>query len=201
MSNRKSRKWIIIILVPSVLVGITAAVLFPRYYKSHIAQAYKIPTSGMKPTLLVGDYIIADKSIRKLDQIERGDIIIFAYPKDPSKDYIKRIIGLPDDLIKIKNKALYINGILYEEEYVVHEDNRIFPRDKPPYAIRDNFGPITVPENALFVLGDNRDSSNDSRFWGFVDIYDLKGRATTIYWSVDRENNKVRWERIWKEIK
>jgi len=151
----------------------------------------------MKPTLLVGDHILADKFPLNLDKIERGDIIVFVYPPDPRKDFVKRVVGLPGETIEIRDRELYIDGNLLEENYVLHIDNHIFPAD---VNSRDNFGPIRVPENSLFVLGDNREASYDSRFWGFVELTKVKGKVTKIYWSWDKENSQVRWERIGKTV-
>lgn len=156
-----------------------------------------MPSGSMKPTLLVGDHIIADKSLKNLGEIERGDILVFVYPPDPRKDFVKRAIGLPGDLIEIIDKALYINERLFKENYVIHTDAHIFPANKNP---RDNFGPFSVPEKSLFVLGDNRDASFDSRFWGIVDLGKVKGKVTKIYWSWDKENSQIRWNRIGQTV-
>jgi len=156
-----------------------------------------MPSGSMKPTLLVGDHILADKFPLNLDKIERGDIIVFVYPPDPRKDFVKRVVGLPGETIEIRDRELYIDGNLLEENYVLHIDNHIFPAD---VNSRDNFGPIRVPENSLFVLGDNREASYDSRFWGFVELTKVKGKVTKIYWSWDKENSQVRWERIGKTV-
>ena len=147
----------------------------------------------MKPTLLVGDHILVGKLLKNFDEIERGDIVVFVYPPDPRKDFVKRVIGLPGDLIEIIDKELYINERLFKEIYVIHTDDHIFPAK---INSRDNFGPIRVPEDSLFVLGDNRDASFDSRFWGFVELSMVKGKVTRIYWSWDKQNSQVRWNRI-----
>jgi signal peptidase I len=165
--------------------------------KVFLFQAYKIPAGSLKPTILIGDHILAKKRFAVKQGIKRGDMIIFAYPKDTSKDYIKRVIAMGGETIEIVNKEVFINGHLLEEPYVIHIDPRIMTKD---FLNRDNFGPVTVPESALFVMGDNRDSSNDSRFWGFVEKSEVKGKAFTIYWSWDSENFKVRWNRIGKKI-
>ena len=194
----KSKKLRIGIIILSVVVGLVLLTGLQNYYKAWVFQAYKMPSGSMQPTLLVGDHFFADKSIKNLKEIQRGDVIIFAYPVDPRKDFVKRVIGMPGDTIEIKDKNLYINGELYPEEYVIHSDQSIFPAKRNP---RDNFGPVAVPMNALFVLGDNRDESLDSRFFGFVEESKVKGRATTIYWSWDKNHHSARWDRIGKRIR
>lgn len=124
-------------------------------------------------------------------------MIVFPFPEDTSKDFIKRVVAVGGETIEIVNKKVFINGKSIEEPYVVHSDPRIIPKALRP---RDNYGPSLVPENLLFVMGDNRDQSYDSRFWGFVEKAAVKGKAYTIYWSWDKENFKVRWNRIGKKI-
>jgi signal peptidase I len=112
---------------------------------------------------------------------------------DTYKDFLKRVIGLPGDLIEIKDKEIYVNKNLFNEDYVIHTDKNIIPAGVRP---RDNLGPLRVPHDSLFVLGDNRDASFDSRFWGFVDLGKVKGKVTRIYWSWDEKKSQVRWDRI-----
>ncbi|MGM0681011.1 MAG: signal peptidase I, partial [Thermodesulfobacteriota bacterium] len=128
-----------------------------------------------------------------VDKPERKDIIVFEYPVEPSKDFIKRVIGLPGDRIKIIDKKVFVNGKRFKVEAAVHRDSRIIPGELSP---RDNYGPVTVPEKSLFVMGDNRDNSHDSRFWGFVDFRKVKGKAVILYWSWDSEEFSPRWSRI-----
>ena len=109
--------------------------------------------------------------------------MVFQYPVDPSQDFIERVVGLPGEILEMRNKKVFVNNRLLEEPYVRHTDPHIIPAQVGP---RDNFGPITVPDNSLFVMGDNRDESFDSRFWGFVDASALKGRALYIYWSENK---------------
>ena len=151
----------------------------------------------MKPTLLVGDHIFVKKLFYNKAEPSRGDIIVFKYPIDPEKDFIKRLIGIPGDVIEIRNKHLYINHKRLNYDHGVYTDPNIIPGNIRP---RDNLGPITVPQNSLFVLGDNRDQSFDSRFWGFVDLEAVKGRAFAIYWSWDKKKFMVRWDRVEKKI-
>jgi len=138
-----------------------------------------------------------DKLPKARDNIKRGDIIVFSYPPDPRKDFIKRAIGLPGDLIELRDKEIYINNSPLKENYVIHTDKNIIPAGGKP---RDNFGPIRIPNDSVFVLGDNRDASFDSRFWGSVDINKVKGKVTRIYWSWDKEISQVRWDRIGQTV-
>lgn len=193
---KKYNKWYVYlgcwILVTFIIQPIVSSSI-----REFLIQAYKIPAGSLKPTILIGDQILARKRFAVKQGIKRGDMIIFPFPKDVSKDYIKRVVAMGGETIEIVNKEVFINGHLLQEPYVIHTDNRIMPKGS---MNRDNFGPVTVPENAFFVLGDNRDQSNDSRFWGFVEKSEVKGKAYTIYWSWDRENFKVRWNRIGKKI-
>ncbi len=187
--------------IESVLVAFVIA----AFIISFIVQAFKIPSGSMIPTLLVGDHLFVNKFIygvkipyfRKtivpVTDPKREDVIVFIYPQDRSKDFIKRVIGVAGDKIEMKNKKLFINGKAYADPYGVYDDPVILPADVQP---RDNFGPVIVPEHALFVMGDNRDHSLDSRFWGFVDLKDVQGKAFILYWSWDREEKNVRWGRL-----
>lgn len=159
---------------------------------------YKIPAKSMVPTLLNGDHILVNKFFYYVREPLPGDIIIFELPRNPKQAFIKRIIGKPGDKIEIKAKALYINDIVISEPYTINTDPQIIPQEAQP---RDFFGPIIVPKNHLFMLGDNRDYSSDSRFWGFLPVDGVKGKVSNIYWSWDKENKNVRWERIGKSVK
>ena len=165
--------------------------------KTHIAQAYKIPAGSMLNTLQIGDHIIANKFIFTRSQPQRGDIVVLPFPKDPSIDYVKRVIGLGGETIEIRNKDIYINGIMLKEDYVIKDSSTIIPKDSGP---RDNLEPLLIPNDSLFVLGDNRDNSYDSRFFGYVKRESLKAKVIYIYWSWDKDNLKVRWNRIGKTI-
>jgi signal peptidase I len=159
----------------------------------------------MKNTLLIGDHILVNKFIYgvrlpywrntliPIKSPQRGDIIVFKYPEDPNKDFIKRVIGAPGDVVEYRDKQLIINGRRVENDVGIHTDPRVIPG---AYKKRDNFGPIKIPPNKLFVMGDNRDESYDSRFWGFVDMQAVNGRAFMIYWSWDNSNFGVRWKRL-----
>jgi len=196
----KLREW-----AESIVIALILALII----RSFIIQAFKIPSGSMVPTLLIGDHLlvckfsywikipIINKTVVKFRDPKREDVIVFIYPVDPKKDFIKRVIGLPGDKIEIKDKKVYINGELYPDPHAYHSDSRIFPADVLP---RDNFGPVVVPKNKYFVMGDNRDSSYDSRFWGFVDREDILGKALIIYWSWERPFYHIRWNRIGKII-
>lgn len=195
MENRSKKRWILIFSI--VALSCILFVLAPFLLRTFVVQAFKIPAGSMKPTLLVGDRILVDKLTKNLDKIGRGDIVVFVFPPDPRKDFVKRVIGLPNDLIEIRDKTLYVNGDLFQEDYVIHTDPNII---SAKYRSRDNLGPIRVPQNSIFALGDNRDASFDSRFWGFVELSKVKGKVTTIYWSWDKENSQVRWDRIGQTV-
>ena len=185
--------------------AIIIAILIAVVVRTFIVQAYKIPSRSMVPTLLVGDHLLVNKFIygvkvpffRKtiipITDPQRGNIVVFIYPNDRDKDYIKRVIGVSGDRIEIKNKIIFINGKQYSDSFGIYSDNIIYPASMQP---RDNFGPVTVPPESLFVMGDNRDESADSRFWGFVDLKDVEGKAFIIYWSWNREENNLRWQRF-----
>ncbi|MBU4263272.1 MAG: signal peptidase I [Proteobacteria bacterium] len=165
--------------------------------KQNFIQAYKIPSGAMIPTLLIGDQILVDKHIYKNKEPDRGDIVIFPYPVKPEQDFIKRVVALGGDTIEIKEKQTYLNGKLLQEPYAIHKDPKIFPTGENQ---RDFYGPITVPTDSVFVMGDNRDNAYDSRFWGFVKKDTIKAKIINIYWSWDKEAGSVRWDRIGKPI-
>jgi len=185
--------------------AILIALLLALFIRTFVVQAFKIPSGSMKNTLLIGDHILVNKFIYgiknplngntwiPIKEPERRDIVVFKYPMNPEQDYIKRVIGVEGDTIEIKDKKVYVNGEPQEEDYTIFLDKRVLPGSLQP---RDNMGPITVPENSLFVMGDNRDNSYDSRFWKFVDLKAVKGKAFVLYWSWDKENFSVRWSRI-----
>jgi len=164
--------------------------------KAYAYQGYRIPSGSMKPAILIGDHIIAKKYAYVLNTPKRNDIIIFIYPEDPTKDWIKRVVGVGGDVVKIRDKQLYVNGKAAEAGF--HADSLVYPRGKNPH---DNYGPVEVPRNALFVLGDNRDRSVDSRFFGFVPLESVKGQAYFIYWSKDPFRGRIRRDRIGTWIK
>jgi len=189
--------------------SIIIAVILALIIRTLVVQAFKIPSASMEDTMLIGDHLLVNKFIYglrvpfvddrflKIRDPQRGDVIVFEYPEDPSKDFIKRVIGTPGDTIQVINKKVYVNGKLYVNPHEVHKESDMIPEVQNP---RDNTQPIKVPENAYFVMGDNRDRSYDSRFWGFVKNDKIKGLAFIKYWSWDREKNRVRWNRIGRTI-
>lgn len=185
---------------------IISALILAFLIMTFIVQAFKIPSGSMIPTLLIGDHLLVnkfiygikipftDKSILAIKKPKRGDIVIFKFPKDTDKDFIKRVIGVEGDVIEIRDKILFVNGKEQKESYIQHSDNVFIDS-------RDNFGPYIVPPNKIFVMGDNRDQSNDSRFWGDVDMKYIKGEALILYWSWDNTKTFPRFERIGRLIK
>ena len=189
--------------------SIIIAIILALVIRTFVVQAFKIPSGSMEDTPAIGDHILvskfiygtkipfSDKRILKIRDPRRGDVIVFEYPEDPSKDFIKRVIGTPGDEVEVKEKKVYINGMPYENPHEVHKEKELIPREQNP---RDNFGPVKVPENSYFVMGDNRDRSYDSRFWGFVKNPKIKGLAFIKYWSWDSARFRVRWGNIGRLI-
>jgi signal peptidase I len=188
--------------------ALVIAVILALFIRAFVVQAFKIPSGSMQNTLLIGDYILVNKFIygvkipfTKITVIpvknpRRGDIVVFKFPKDPSKDFIKRVVAVGGDTIMIRDKRVYVNDELQEEDYAVYTDGRILPSSGVYGTTRDNLAPLKVPEGKLFVMGDNRDESNDSRFWHFADVSAVKGKAFIIYWSWNRKDVDVRWKRL-----
>ena len=185
--------------------AILVAIVLALFIRTFIIQAFKIPSGSMKETLKIGDHILVNKfiygvkipfsqtTIVPITNPKHGDIVVFKFPEDPKKDFIKRVIAVAGDVVEVRDKQVYVNRKLLNHDFGIHTDSYIFPSSVQP---RDNFGPVVVPEKSIFVMGDNRDQSYDSRFWGFVDLKALKGKALMIYWSWDKENFGVRWNRI-----
>jgi len=185
--------------------AIIVALVLALFIRTFVVQAFKIPSGSMEPTLEIGDHILVNKfiygiklpftsiSLLPLGNPKRGEVIVFIYPLDTSKDFIKRVVAVEGDTVKIVNKKLYINGAEVDDSHAVYKENTIFAAE---IQKRDNFGPVTVPKGHLFVLGDNRDRSLDSRFWGFVPLKDVRGKAFMIYWSWNGQETTLRWKRI-----
>ena len=185
--------------------AILIALVLALFIRSFVIQAFKIPSGSMIPTLLIGDHLLVSKFIYgiknplngetwvTIERPEHGDIVVFKYPVNPDQDFIKRVIGVAGDRIKIINKVLYVNDTIVEVKQAVNLDPNILPGSE---STRDNFGPITVPPDSIFVMGDNRDNSYDSRFWNFVPLRNIKGKAFILYWSWNSEDFSVRWRRI-----
>jgi len=193
--------------IEAILVAVVLALII----RTFVVQAFKIPSGSMKNTLLIGDHILVNKFIYgvkipfsgstliPVKDPEKGDIVVFKYPQEPSKDFIKRVVGVAGDRIEIRNKKVYVNGKRQKHEFAIFTDNRSLPG-------RDFLGTITVPKDSLFVMGDNRDNSHDSRFWGYVKLKAVKGKAFIIYWSWNGENqgsivDYIRWSRMGKLLK
>jgi len=196
-------------LIKEYAKAIITALLLALLIRTFVIQAFKIPSGSMMPTLLIGDHILvnkfiygtkipfSDRRILVFKKPERGDIIVFKYPEDPERDFIKRVIAIGGDSIESSDKVVYVNGKPLEEPYVQHVDPPIRPKGND---LRDNFGPITVPMEKAFVMGDNRDQSYDSRWWGFVEMKDIRGEALIIYWSWD-PHKWLRFDRIGRMVK
>jgi signal peptidase I len=163
--------------------------LMSTLIKTNLVEAYKIPSGAMIPTLLIGDHLLADKHVYKTSSPNRGDIIIFPYPEDPKRNFIKRLIAIEGDVVELRDGRLYLNGSEQAETYLNKTDD-------VSVNSRGNYGPVTVPAGMLFFLGDNRERSMDSRVYGFVTRSSIKGKAISLYWSWDNENHKVRWDRL-----
>lgn len=173
------------------------AVIFVNFARIFVFQAFKIPTGSMEDNLKIGDHIIVNKFIYGADghnpmhglpmrEVRRGDIIVFRYPLQPDTDFVKRVIGMPGDVIEIRDKNVSVNGIQLNEPYVIHVDPQTYPLQPAlpePYRSRDQFGPYSVAPDSYFAMGDNRDRSSDSRYWGTVPRSMIKGRAFIVYWS------------------
>ena len=194
-------------LLREYLEAAAIAILLALFIRAFVVQAFKIPSGSMIPTLLIGDHILVNKFIYgiknpftddtlvPISNPKRKDVIVFEYPVNPSQDFIKRVIGVGGDRIRIIDKQVYVNGKPLKVANTIFLDKRIIPGRMQP---RDNFGPVVVPKDSLFVMGDNRDNSDDSRYWGFVNLKEVKGKAFMIYWSWDSDDFSVRWNRIGK---
>ncbi len=201
MANEKKKKGI----VREYVEAFATAIILALIIRAFIIQAFKIPSGSMEPTLLVGDHILVNKFIYgthipftndvvlPLRSPKQKDVVVFEYPRDESIDFIKRVIGRPGDKVQIVNKQVYINGTALKEPYAYHGDPEVLPATESP---RDNFGPIVVPKGDYFMMGDNRDFSNDSRFWGFVKRDLILGQAEIIYFSWNPKTYRVRWNRF-----
>jgi len=197
--------------VEAIVVAFAIAIVI----RTFVIQAFKIPSGSMIPTLRIGDHLLVNKFLLGtpvdvpftdihlfmmpgLRKPQRGDVIVFKYPEDPTRDFIKRVIGVEGDVIGSKDKILYVNGRKSVEPYVQHVDSFVKPDGMDR---RDNFGPVNVPKDSVFVMGDNRDQSYDSRFWGFVNSSQIKGKAIILYWSWDTDKSWPRLDRIGRIIR
>jgi signal peptidase I len=216
--------------------SIVIAVILALFVRTWVVQAFKIPTASMENNLLVGDHLLVNKYVfgptesdlaRKLlpvRDIRRGDIVVFKYPDEPERDFIKRVIGLPGDTVELRNKKVHINGEPIDEPYVHFlEPAVVAGHEVTSFDVRERYGPVRVPDGQYFVMGDNRDNSQDSRYWGFLPRHFIKGRALMIYWSYESGGEqdagdgvgatvrqlfsvvthfftRTRWERVFQQI-
>jgi signal peptidase I len=199
--------------------SICIAVILALFVRTFVVQAFKIPTGSMENNLLIGDHLLVNKFVHAptatrleemllpIDRIRRGDIIVFKYPEDPERDFIKRVIGLPGDTIELKNKKVHIDGKPLDEPYVQF----LIPPDEEggngDFDVRVQYGPVTVPDGHYFMMGDNRDNSQDSRYWGFLPQDYVKGRALFVYFSFGEDTGGlgsmlggIRWGRMLHQI-
>jgi len=202
MTDQKSR-------LREYVEAFVIAVVLALFVRTFVVQAFKIPSGSMIPTLLIGDHILVNKfvygiklpftnmTLIPVGRPRRDDVIVFKYPQDETKDFIKRVIGLPGDRVEVRHQQVYVNDHPLSEPFAVHQEGVTPETETRP---RDEFGPVTVPTDSYFVMGDNRDHSLDSRFWGFVSSDKIKGRAFLVYWSWDGLGEWVRWERIGKVV-
>lgn len=187
--------------------SIVIAVILALFIRTFVVQAFKIPTGSMENNLLIGDHLLVNKfvfgpsasalerAILPFGTISRGDIVVFKYPEEPQRDFIKRVIGLPGDTLELREKKVYINGVPLDEPYVhfLSPPNHSADSEVTSLDVRERFGPVTVPSDQYFAMGDNRDNSQDSRYWGFLPRDYVKGKALLIYWSFesDREDYEL----------
>jgi signal peptidase I len=196
-------------LLRETLTSLCLAALLALVIRTFVVQTFEIPSGSMENTLEVGDYLIANKFLygirlpwsgERLLPIrapKRGDVVIFQFPEDRSQDYIKRLVGLPGDEIMVRNKQTYVNGKPFSDPHEIHKDSLTIPAALSP---RDDFGPVRVPAGSYFMMGDNRDESYDSRFWGFVKETDIVGMAMVKYWSRVPGTWTIRWGSLGKLI-
>lgn len=199
--------------------SIVIAVILALFIRTFVVQAFKIPTGSMEPNLLVGDHLLVNKfvfaptvsaverALLPTRPIRRGDIVVFKFPEDPERDFIKRVIGLPGETVELKAHRLLIDGKPLDEPYAHY-----VPRgagglgETTADDVRENYGPVVVPAGAVFAMGDNRDNSQDSRYWGFLPMQNIKGRALMIYWSFESDGGSLnpvtqtRWARLLHQI-
>jgi signal peptidase I len=201
--------------------SILIAVVLALFIRTWVVQAFKIPTGSMENNLLIGDHLLVNKlafaptlsplerQVLPIRDIARGDIIVFKYPEEPERDFIKRVIGLPGETVELRHKKVYINGRPIDEPYV-HYQSAPSPENAPPIFgdPTESYGPRTVPAGHYFMMGDNRDNSQDSRYWGFLPASYVKGKALMIYWSFDPNAagaaavvTSTRWNRLLHQIK
>ena len=212
--------------------SIVIAVILALFVRTWAVQAFKIPTGSMENNLLIGDHLLVNKfvfgptssgpesGLLPVREPRRGDIVVFKYPDEPERDFIKRVIGLPGETLELRNKKVYVNGQPLDEPFVHFLEPASTSQEVTSFDVRERYGPVRVPDGQYFVMGDNRDNSQDSRYWGFLPRDYIKGRALMIYWSYDagpdqnaQDNTiarvvsvithfftRTRWERIFRQI-
>lgn len=178
--------------------SIVIAVILALFIRTWVVQAFKIPTGSMEQNLLIGDHLLVNKFVFSPTSsdleywvlpngaVDRGDVVVFKFPEEPERDFIKRVIGLPGETLEVRRKRVYIDGEVLDEPYLSGQMTT-FESEALLVERRDNFGPFTVPDGHYFVMGDNRDNSQDSRFWGPLPHAHLKGKAMLLYWSYAAE--------------
>ena len=192
------------------LESIVVAFILALFIRTFIVQAFKIPTGSMEKNLLIGDHLLVNKlmyspsagawedALMAKKKVQRGDVVVFKFPEEPARDFIKRVVALPGESVAVRGKGVYIDGKLLEESYTFFEggpySEPVKSTSKLPERLEEaepgdgqsrNYGPVTVPRDSIFVLGDNRDNSRDSRFWNFLPLDQVKGRALLVYWSYE----------------
>jgi signal peptidase I len=175
--------------------SIVVAVILALFIRTFVVQAFKIPTGSMEPNLLVGDHLLVNKfvfaptatglerTLLPIRDIRRGDVVVFKYPQEPDRDFIKRVVGLPGETLEVRDRKVLINGAAVEDAYAHYLFPALSANESVGFDPRMRYGPVTVPDGHYFMMGDNRDNSEDSRFWGFLPQHYVKGRAMMIYWS------------------
>ena len=182
--------------------SIVIAVILALFIRTFVVQAFKIPTGSMEETLLIGDHLLvnkfvfgpaatgAERALLPIGTIKRRDVLVFKYPEEPARDFIKRVIGLPGETVELREKKVYINGTALDEPYVHFLSPPSGPsefHEVTSFDVRERYGPVTVPPDHYFMMGDNRDNSQDSRYWGFLPRENIKGKSLVIYWSYQAE--------------
>jgi signal peptidase I len=193
--------------------SLVIAVALALFVRTWVFQAFKIPTGSMEPNLLVGDHLIVNKmvhapTITGLERailphrdIKRGDVLVFKFPQDPTRDFIKRVIGLPGDRLELRRKKIYINDQAIDEPYAHFLVPPSPDGPRRPDDLREEYGPVTVPSGQYFMMGDNRDDSQDSRYWGFMPETYVKGKALFIYFSVGDSVGDIQWSRLLNKVR
>jgi signal peptidase I len=196
--------------------SIVIAVILALFIRTFVVQAFKIPTGSMEETLLIGDHLLVNKFVfgptesglervlLPIGTIKRRDVLVFKYPEEPERDFIKRVIGLPGETVELREKKVYVNGTPLDEPYVHFLTAPAGPselHEVTSFDVRERYGPVTVPPNHYFVMGDNRDNSQDSRYWGFLPRENIKGKSLVIYWSYQAEREDYQDESAGATVK